>query len=86
VKRCIFEKQITIKPNTMQPITYKLVNKDSQIGFDKMELVNIAEGQFWFLCHYSFKVNGKIRKVIDLVPFDNDEYCNVIKNDYKIVR
>jgi hypothetical protein len=26
-----------------------------------------------------------MRKVIDLVPFDDEEYCNVIKNDYKIV-
>jgi hypothetical protein len=68
----------------MKPITYKLINKKSDIGFYKMELVTIADGQFWFKCHYKVKFNNKITNEIDLISFDSEDY-ETISKDYKII-
>lgn len=65
-------------------ITYELINKDSVIGFDKIELIAIADGQFWFKCHYEVVFKGKTSKEIDLIPF-NVEDLSIIGKDYKVV-
>lgn len=69
----------------MQPITYKLVNKNSEIGFEMMELVNISDNKFWFKCHYTVKFQDKEYNEIDLIAFDEEDYYNAIITDYKIV-
>jgi hypothetical protein len=68
----------------MHPITYKLVNKDSVIGFEKMELVAITETQFWFKCYYVTDFDESEKVNISLFSFDIDEYYNRIQYDYTI--
>jgi hypothetical protein len=69
----------------MKPITYKLINKKSEIGFSKMELIDIDNGQFLFKCHYKVKFKGKTTNEIDLISFNVNEYYSIIHLDYKIV-
>jgi hypothetical protein len=69
----------------MQPITYNLVNKDSVIGFDKMELVAITETQFWFKCYYVTDFDESEKVNISLFSFDVQEYFNTIQYDYSII-
>jgi hypothetical protein len=68
----------------MQSIIYQLVNKDSVIGFDKMELVAITETQFWFKCYYVTDFNESEKINISLFSFDIEEYYNTIQYDYTI--
>lgn len=65
-------------------ITYELINKDSVIGFDKIELISIDNGQFWFKCHYQVVFNGNISNEIDLIPFDVED-LSIIGKDYRVV-
>jgi hypothetical protein len=69
----------------MRPITYQLINKDSVIGFDKMELVAITETQFWFKCYYVTDFDESEKVNISLFSFDVQEYFNTIQYDYTII-
>jgi len=68
----------------MKPITFKLINKKSQIGYLKMELVAITDDNFWFKCHYKVRHKGNVTNEIDLISFDVEDY-EMIREDYKIV-
>ena len=69
----------------MQPITYQLINKDSVIGFEKMELIAITETQFWFKCYYVTDFDESEKVNISLFSFDVEEYYNTIQYDYSII-
>jgi hypothetical protein len=69
----------------MQSIIYQLVNKDSVIGFEKMELVAITETQFWFKCYYVTDFDSSEKVNISLFSFDVEEYFNTIQYDYSII-
>jgi len=67
----------------MKPITFKLINKKSQIGYLIMELVAITDENFWFKCHYKVRHKGKVTNEIDLIAFGVEDY-EMIREDYKI--